>query len=477
VVLAAGTFLRGRIFIGLDTVIDGGRAGDPAVTELAQQLAALGLKVDRFKTGTPPRVDGRTVDYSKLEEQTGNTQSFRFAHYDWCPRPPQRSCWVTWAGAEVKDIINRHIKESALYGGAIGGRGPRYCPSIEDKVLRFPGAERHQVFLEPEGLHTSELYVNGLSTSLPAGVQLQYLHAVAGLEHARMTRCGYAIEYDYCPPEQLTPALEVKAIGGLFFAGQVNGTTGYEEAAGQGLVAGVNAVRTSRGEPPLVLGRDESYIGVLIDDLVTRGVDEPYRLFTSRAEYRLLLRQDNALARLGGRALELGMLSDREAETLRRRLGEMEEILELARTTSARPAMVNAMLRGLSECELSEPQRVAELVKRPRVGLTELVAIALGEVPEFEPEAWTAAEVELKYAGYLQRERNAVAHMRDMVAFKLPVDMEYLTLESVSTEARQKLDRIRPESLAQAGRIPGVSPSDLQNLVVEVLKHSGRDSR
>src|SRR3989441_10172180 len=298
VIITAGTFLRGRIHVGTDTTIPAGRAGDQPAVDIAQHIAALGVTVSRFKTGTPPRVDGRTVDWSKVERQDGDQDDYRFSFYQRLERPRQLPCWITWAGEPVKAIIERHLKESALYGGAISGRGPRYCPSVEDKVVKFPDAKRHQVFLEPEGLDTAELYVNGLSTSLPVHVQVEFLHAVPGLERAKLTRPGYAIEYDYYPPTQLTPWLETKALEHLWFAGQINGTTGYEEAAAQGAVAGINAVRRIRGQEPVVLGRDDAYIGVLVDDLVTRGVDEPYRLFTSRSEFRLLLRQDNALRRL-----------------------------------------------------------------------------------------------------------------------------------------------------------------------------------
>src|SRR2546426_4607047 len=289
VVLTAGTFLRGRIHLGTDTQIPAGRAGDQPAVDIAQHIETLGLIASRFKTGTPPRVDGRTVDWSRVERQDGDGTGYRFSFYDHVELPRQRPCWITWAGDEVKDIIRAHLKESALYGGAISGRGPRYCPSVEDKIVKFPDAKRHQVFLEPEGLDTHELYVNGLSTSLPVPVQLEFLRAVPGLERARMTRPGYAIEYDYYPPTQLTPWLETKAIEHLFFAGQINGTTGYEEAAGQGVVAGINAVRRIRGAEPVILGRDAAYIRVLAHDLVNPGVDEPYPLFTSRAEVCLLV--------------------------------------------------------------------------------------------------------------------------------------------------------------------------------------------
>src|SRR2546426_923399 len=312
VILTAGTFLRGRIHLGMDTQIPAGRAGDAPAVDIAQHIESLGLTVSRFKTGTPPRVDGRTVDWSRVERQDGDGIGYRFSFYERVELPPQLPCWITWAGEAVKDIISHHLKESALYGGAIASRGPRYCPSVEDKIVKFPDAKRHQVFLEPEGLDTHELYVNGLSTSLPVAVQLEFLRAVPGLERAKMTRPGYAIEYDYYPPTQLTPWLETKVVEHLFFAGQINGTTGYEEAAGQGVVAGINAVRRIRGVEPVILGRDDAYIGVLVDDLVTRGVDEPYRLFTSRSEFRLLLRQDNALRRLAPLAERLELLSTAE---------------------------------------------------------------------------------------------------------------------------------------------------------------------
>ena len=394
VILTAGTFLRGRIHMGTETKISGGRAGDPAATELAEQLEGLGLGVARFKTGTPPRIDGRSVEYAGLERQEGEAPDYRFAHFERSTRPDQRPCWITWVGDEAKAIITNNLRKSALYGGAISSRGPRYCPSVEDKVVKFPEAARHQIFLEPEGLDTSELYVNGLSTSLPADVQLNVLHAIPGLEKARMTRPGYAIEYDYYEPQQLTPWLEVRAIEGLFFAGQINGTTGYEEAAGQGLVAGVNAVRRLRAEEPVVLGRDAGYIGVLIDDLVTKGVDEPYRLFTSRAEFRLLLRQDNALKRLGPLASKLGMLTEDEKAELERRARQEDDLLCLARSSTVAAPDANAVLRATGEREVTEAQRVAELAKRPHVSIRQLLG---GRVPAgLHEDVWASAEIELK---------------------------------------------------------------------------------
>jgi tRNA uridine 5-carboxymethylaminomethyl modification enzyme len=400
------------------------------------------------------------VNWSKVERQDGDSPEFRFSFHERIERPRQVPCWITWAGEEVKDIIQRHLKESALYGGAISGRGPRYCPSVEDKIVKFPAATRHQIFLE--------LYVNGLSTSLPVAVQLEFLHAVPGLERARMTRPGYAIEYDYYPPTQLTPWLEVKTVEHLFFAGQINGTTGYEEAAGQGVVAGINAVRRIRGAEPVVLGRDDAYVGVLVDDLVTRGVDEPYRLFTSRSEFRLLLRQDNALRRLLPLAERLGLLTDAELRAGERRLGAEESALELARATTITPAEAAVPLAA-SGTTLLESDRVAVVAKRPGVSLAALFAAA-GVGIDVASETIMAAEIEIKYDGYLAREREAAARLAELAAFVLPSDLPYLELRTLATEARQKLDRVRPSSLAQAARIPGVTPSDLHNLVLEATR-------
>ncbi len=468
VIITAGTFLRGRIHLGIDTQIPAGRAGDAPSVQMAQVIENIGLTVARFKTGTPPRIDGRSVDWSKVERQDGDSPEFRFSFHERVERPRQVPCWITWAGEEVKEIIQRHLKESALYGGAISGRGPRYCPSVEDKIVKFPTAKRHQIFLEPEGLDTTELYVNGLSTSLPVGVQLEFLHAVPGLERARMTRPGYAIEYDYYPPTQLTPWLEVKSVEHLFFAGQINGTTGYEEAAGQGVVAGLNAVRRIRGAEPVVLGRDDAYIGVLVDDLVTRGVDEPYRLFTSRSEFRLLLRQDNALRRLVPLAERLGLLAAPELRAAERRLEEEEAVLDIARETTITPAQAAEPLAG-SGTVMAERERIAVVAKRPGVSLSALFAAA-GVADEMSADAVLAAEIEIKYDGYLARERDAAARLAELASFALPHDLPYLELRTLATEARQKLDRVRPTSLAQAARVPGVTPSDLHNLVLEATR-------
>jgi tRNA uridine 5-carboxymethylaminomethyl modification enzyme len=467
VVLTAGTFLRGRIHMGTGTQIPAGRAGDAPSVELAETIAVLGLTIERFKTGTPPRVDGRTVDLERLERQDGDTEPYWFSFYERAAHPPQLPCYLTYAGEEVKAIISRHLKESALYGGAISGRGPRYCPSVEDKIVKFPDAPRHQIFLEPEGLDTTEMYVNGLSTSLPASVQLEFLRKVPGLEQARMTRAGYAIEYDYFPPEQLTPTLEVRELSGLFFAGQINGTTGYEEAAGQGVIAGLNAGAKALGRDPIVLRRDQAFIGVLVDDLVSRGVDEPYRLFTSRAEYRLLLRQDNALRRLLPVAESLDLLTDEEKRTSNARLQAEERVLAMARETSIQPAAANPILRAGGSSEISQGTRIADLARRPGVSLVSLLR-SVGVSTLEDSAVW--GEMELKYEGYLSRERQNAERLGKMDDFELSADLPYPEFKSVSFEGREKLARIRPVSLGQASRIPGISPSDLQGLVLEVLR-------
>ncbi len=471
VVVTAGTFLRGRIHMGLLEGLGAGRAGEAPSVELAEAIEGEGLEVARFKTGTPPRVDGRTVDFDRLQRQEGEDDDYRFSAYSREVIPEQRPCWVTWTGPELRDLVSQSIEQSALYGGEISGRGPRYCPSIEDKIVRFPDAPRHRVVLEPEGLDTSELYVNGLSTSLPGEVQQEFLRTIPGLERARITRMGYAIEYDYFPPHQLRHTLEVRAIPGLFFAGQINGTTGYEEAAAQGVMAGANAGLRALGRAPFVLERDEAYLGVLVDDLVTRGVDEPYRLFTSRSEFRLLLRQDNAVHRLGPKARSLGLLTDRQESALDRHLESETRIRRWFVETRLTPEQVMPVLDEAGAGSLSGPTSAAELLQRPGVSGCALAAAGgLQVVAPEEVTALAAVEVELRYAGYVMRERQRAEVLRSRAAFSLDESLPYSGFLSLSAEAREKLHRVRPLTLAQAGRIAGVSQSDLQNLVMEVKK-------
>ena len=474
VILTAGTFLRGAIRIGVDRAIGGGRAGDAPVVTLAEQLLELDLEVDRFKTGTPPRVDGRTVDFGRFERQDSDPRPGRFSHWGGGSDFDGLPCWLVRAGPEVKQVVAENLERSAMYGGAIGSRGPRYCPSIEDKILKFPDADSHQVFLEPEGRETAELYVNGLSTSLPPDVQREFLSRVPGLERARMTQPGYAIEYDYFPPQQLRPTLELRPLPGLYLAGQINGTTGYEEAAGQGVVAGINAARAVRGEEPWVPRRDEAFLGVLIDDLVTRGVDEPYRLFTSRAEFRLLLRQDNCLARLGPVAERLGLLDEARTRRLREHLEERARVRTWVEETRVGPEDVDPYLERVESAPLKQRGPLGDLLRRPEVRLSDLAGPE-GPLagPGFEADALATVEMDLKYAGYIERERERAEALARREDVALPDDLDYLGLGALSYEARQKLDRVRPATLGQAGRIPGVSPADLQNLLVALKRRGG----
>ncbi len=483
VVLTTGTFGRGKIHIGTGTQINGGRAGEASSVVLSEQLDALGLTTERFKTGTPPRIDGRSVRTDDLQLQHSEIEQFDYSwsHFWSTSRthlvdgvrhtrhPAQMPCWLTLLDEAGTSIIADHLAESAIYGGAIASRGPRYCPSVEDKVVKFPDKAQHQIFLEPEGHDTRELYVNGLSTSLPAPVQLAVMRTVRGLENVRMTRPGYAIEYDYYPPTQLSSTLASRAVRGLYFAGQVNGTTGYEEAAGQGVIAGLNAARWVQERDPVILGRETSYIGVLVDDLVTRGVDEPYRLFTSRSEFRLTVRQDNALARLGEVADGLALLAPAEQAQMAVRLGAVREAYALAERTSMTPMVADPLLLAVGSAPLQHAVRAIELTRRQDVSLQALFAAA-GVGDTLPVDAVVGAELEIKYERYFEKERTRADRLKAQGSVSLHESLDYQAMRTISIEARQKFTRIRPSTLAQAGQIPGISPADLQNLVLELRR-------
>ena len=468
VVLTNGTFLNGVIHIG-EKRLGGGRVAERAAEGLTEQLVSLGFESDRLKTGTPPRVDGRSLDYTKMEEQKGDEEISGFSYLD-TPKPTlQRSCWITYTSPEVHDLLKTGFDRSPMYTGRIEGIGPRYCPSIEDKISRFAERERHQLFVEPEGWNTVEVYVNGFSTSLPEDVQYNALRKVPGFEQVQFFRPGYAIEYDYFPPTQLNYSLETKQIQNLFFAGQINGTTGYEEAACQGLMAGINAHLKVRSEMPFILKRSEAYIGVLIDDLISKGTQEPYRMFTSRAEFRTLLRQDNADLRLTELSYRMGLASQERMDKVIAKKKQVEEIKSLISQTALEPTEVNDYFQSIASSAITEKQRLEKIILRPSVGLSDLiqqvpkVSQALGS---FDAEALEQAEIQVKYQVYIDKEKDLVERMRQLEDLEIPEQFDYQRIVSLGAEAREKLNRVKPSTLGQASRISGINPADVQILMV-----------
>jgi tRNA uridine 5-carboxymethylaminomethyl modification enzyme len=468
VVLTNGTFLNGVIHIG-EKRLGGGRVAERAAEGLTEQLVSLGFESDRLKTGTPPRVDGRSLDYSKMEEQKGDETIGRFSYLDTPLPAEQRSCWITYTSQDVHDILKTGFDRSPMYTGRIEGTGPRYCPSIEDKISRFAERERHQLFVEPEGWNTVEIYVNGFSTSLPEEVQYDALRRVPGFENVRFFRPGYAIEYDYFPPTQLDYSLETKGVQNLFFAGQINGTTGYEEAACQGLMAGINAHRKVRGEAPFILKRSDAYIGVLIDDLIRKGTQEPYRMFTSRAEFRTLLRQDNADLRLTEMGFRIGLASEERMQRVEKKREEVEAIKGLLKSTAIEPAEINPFFEQSNSAVIAEKQRLEKIVLRPNIGL-QSIREALPRVntllQPFDIEAVEQTEIQVKYQVYIDKEKDLVGRMRQLEELEIPEQFDYQRIISLGAEAREKLSRIRPRTLGQASRISGINPSDVQILMV-----------
>ncbi|MCE2778238.1 MAG: tRNA uridine-5-carboxymethylaminomethyl(34) synthesis enzyme MnmG [Algoriphagus sp.] len=469
VVLTNGTFLNGIIHIG-EKQFGGGRTGEGAAKGITEQLVSLGLEAGRMKTGTPPRVDGRSLDYSKMEEQLGDEHPEKFSYLDsTSPLQAQRSCWITYTNKEVHQTLETGFDRSPMFNGRIQGLGPRYCPSIEDKINRFAERDRHQIFVEPEGWNTVEIYVNGFSTSLPEDVQYAALRKIPGFEQAKMFRPGYAIEYDFFPPTQLKLTLETQAIPNLYFAGQINGTTGYEEAACQGLMAGINASLRVQEKDSLILKRSEAYIGVLIDDLITKGTEEPYRMFTSRAEFRLSLRQDNADLRLTALGHALGLASEERFEKMCFKKSETAKLVNDLKQKKFTPDAINAGLEKLDTATITEKISAEKLLKRPQLGIKELATLSeefADYLKKYPSEVIEQAEIQIKYESYLEKEQLMVEKLANMEDFKIPVNFDYLSITALSNEGRQKLHKIRPETLGQASRISGVSPADLSILTV-----------
>ncbi|OIV42437.1 tRNA uridine-5-carboxymethylaminomethyl(34) synthesis enzyme MnmG [Flavobacterium johnsoniae] len=470
VVLTNGTFLNGLIHIG-EKQFGGGRAGESAATGITEDLIKAGFEAGRMKTGTPPRVDGRSLDYSKMNEEKGDAVPDKFSYSDLTvPLTHQRSCHMTYTSLEVHDILREGFDRSPMFNGRIKSLGPRYCPSIEDKINRFADKERHQLFVEPEGWNTCEVYVNGFSTSLPEDIQFKALSSVAGFEKVKFFRPGYAIEYDYFPPTQLKHTLETKLVEGLYFAGQINGTTGYEEAASQGLMAGINAHLKVHEKAPLILKRDEAYIGVLIDDLITKGTEEPYRMFTSRAEYRTLLRQDNADFRLTPMSYEIGLASEKRLRRMEQKLNESEKMVAFFKETSVSVAETNPILEAKETAPITQGDKMFKVFSRPQIDLEDMLKFekvkAYVEENSLDKEILEQAEIQVKYSGYIEKERNNADKLTRLEEVKIPENFDYNKIKSMSIEAKQKLSKIRPVTISQASRISGVSPSDISVLLI-----------
>ncbi|MGY6558816.1 MAG: tRNA uridine-5-carboxymethylaminomethyl(34) synthesis enzyme MnmG [Nitritalea sp.] len=469
VVLTNGTFLNGIIHIG-EKQFGGGRTGESAAKGITEQLITLGFEAGRMKTGTPPRVDGRSLDYSKMEIQYGDEKPEKFSYSDETkPLEEQHTCWITYTNKEVHETLETGFDRSPMFNGRIQGLGPRYCPSIEDKINRFSERERHQIFVEPEGWDTVEIYVNGFSTSLPEDVQYKAMRKIAGFENAKMFRPGYAIEYDFFPPTQLKLTLETQLIENLYFAGQINGTTGYEEAASQGLLAGINAIRKVRDEEAFILKRSEAYIGVLIDDLITKGTEEPYRMFTSRAEFRLLLRQDNADLRLTEKGYAIGLASHERYAAMNDKKKQTKRLLNDLTQKKVTPDEVNETLTKLGTAEIREKITVDKLLKRPQLGLEEIATLTSelkDYLGKFAKDVREQAEIQVKYDSYIEKEQQMVEKINQMENYKIPMQFDYLAVPALSAEGKQKLHKIRPETLGQASRISGVSPADVSILTV-----------